>query len=222
MEPHQNGPGPVVVPAGHQDVEEDPLLAGLAVVVEGAGVVVRLRTLDQGDLGVVEPADGVGQERRHRDVVAVQHGDDVDRRRRRRPPPAAIRASAWFMLPALAWSWIVAADVAGAVLPAHLVDPGPVAVVQHPGLVRRLQRHRRGDGRRDHLDRLVVGGDEDGDPLARPDLVHRLRSGAVDVPQRDGAEDHPGQGTASNATRSQAATRFQPASGRVNPIRQTR
>ena len=137
VEPHQNGPAPSWLRPGEQHVEEHALLAGVAVVVERTGVVVGLRSLDQGELRIGEPADRVGQERRQRDVVAVEHGDDVH------VVGAGLDLAAHHLqgvvhVAGLGVGVLVAADVAGSVGRAEVGDPLPVTVVEHPRLMSRL------------------------------------------------------------------------------------
>ena len=88
--------------------------------------------------------------------------------------------------------------------------------------MRGLESARGGDGRRDHLDRLVVGRDQDGDPV--PGSVCVTGSGpgqsmfhSVTIRIR-----MPMSGTASKQPADQAAARFQPPSGSVKTMRQVR
>ncbi len=176
----------------HQDVEEQPLLAADAVVVECAGVVERLRTLHEGDPRVVEPSERRGQEVRERNVVAVEHGDHVGAAGRLR----LLRLQQVEGVVDVAGLGVVVhgtAHVPRAEALAHLGDPRSITVVQNPGLVRGLERARGRDRRRDHLRRFVVGRDHHDDTEVADLLDPRGRWLRVDVPQGDGLQHQPRQ-----------------------------
>ena len=143
------------------------------MVLEALLVVEVLRGLHQGDERVVEVAEGVAEQVAVGDVVGVQDGDDVGVDVLERVVDVA----------GLRVAVLLAGEVARAEGPGQLGDLRPVAVVEHPGLVRDVDRHGGGDGRQQDLERLVVGRDEHREP-ERVLLDRCGRRDGVDVPQR--------------------------------------
>jgi hypothetical protein len=146
-------------------------------VLERLQVVEVLRGLYQGDPRVVEVPEGGGQQVRPGDVVGVQHGDDV----------GVDDLQRMVQVGGLGVAAVVPPQVAGAEVGGQPGDLWPVAVVEHPGLVRGPHRHRGRDRRHQHLRRLVPGRDQHRDPqrglLDRP----RRRLGPQ-VPEREDVE----------------------------------
>ena len=99
-------------------------------------------------------------------------------------------------------------DVSGTERRAHLGDPVPIPVVEHPGLVGRCELARGRNGRRQHLERLVVGRDQHRDPEAAWRRRDRLGGRAVDTPQREALDDEADQ-------RQRFETHQQPSDGEV-------
>jgi hypothetical protein len=128
-----------------------------------------------------------------RNVVAVEHGNDLDRRR---PVALFVRHDRQGVVD-VAGLGVVAdrpAHVAGAERSGHVCHPLAVTVVEHPRLVRRLQRARGGNGRRDDIARFVIGRDEHDQATARHRIADLWRSLGVDVPQGDRLGEQTDQG----------------------------
>jgi len=85
-----------------------------------------------------------------------------------------------------------ASQVAGAELLRQQLDLGALAVVQDPRLVRQPHGHGSGHGRQQHLQRLVVGRDQDGEAHRRGRDLLRGTDG-VQVPQTGHVQQQPEQ-----------------------------
>jgi len=138
-------------------------------------VAEPLRGLHEGDAGVAEVAEGAVQDVRVRDLVRVLDEDELAVGLEERVVEVAGLGVALVAVPVVG-----ADDVAGALLgghPAHLLG---LAVVQHVGAVRVADGEGGADGLADDVDRLVVGGDEDVDPLVA--ARGRRRAAAAPLP----------------------------------------
>ena len=188
------GSDALVVATGQQDMEEDPLLSRVTVVIESPRVVVRLWALHQGDRRVVEPPERRGQKGGQGNVVAVQDGDDVDLVGALRGLPVH-HVQRVVHVAGLGMIVHIPAYVPGAVGSTKVGDPFSITVVQHPGLMGGLELARSSDGWSNDFDRLVVRRKPYGDRPARGQFVDGLRGEGVDVPQGDDPRDQiPGAG----------------------------
>ena len=122
-------------------------------MLEAGDVVEVLRRLDQRDALVAEVAERGAQEVWRGDVIGIQECQDlgVDDAKRIVDVP---RLGVLVRRPR---------EVAGTERGSQLGDLRPLAVVEDPCLVHRLERDRRGDGRHQDLRPLVEGRNEHGD-----------------------------------------------------------
>jgi hypothetical protein len=187
------------LPGGELHVEEQPLFAGVAVVVEGAVVEERLRTLHERHLLVLEVAESRREEALQRDVVTVENRHEVDRRGAGRLLPGH-QGQGVVEVARLGVLVLGAGHVPDVERAAEVAKPGPVTVVEHPRLVHGLELAGRRDRRADDLRRFVVGRDQHGDPHAHRCRLDRGQGGSVDAPpghqlegraeERQGLEGH--------------------------------
>ena len=128
-------------------------LAASGHVLEGVLVVVVVGGLDQRYSGIVEVRQGATDEvpvgdlvgGQHHDELGVQRGQDGVELRRHAAVTAYARA------------------VVDAELVAHAGEPWSMSVVEHDDLGREAHAGRGGEGRHEHLVRLVCRRDEHGD-----------------------------------------------------------
>ena len=142
--------GVEVVATGLDELVEDRLHVAGAAGDQVDQVAVGLRGLHEGDVGVDEERDGLDQELRLGHEVGVEDAEEVTLGDRQGvvdvPRLGAVGAEP---------ADVVAAELVGQCL--HLVG---ATVVQDPGAVLALDRHRGGRGRPDLVEVLAVDGDE--------------------------------------------------------------
>ena len=180
--------GVPAVPSGGERSVEQLLLhvssaAAPAYVLETVQVVEVLRGLDQGQPGVGEVRQRRGEEVPAGDVVGVQDGDDLD-------VEQVGQSQGGVQVAGLGVLSRVAGVVSGAQGGGQLGHPGTVAVVQNPGLVRRVQGYRRGNGREQDLTGLVARRDEHRDPQVLNVPAARIPDRPrIQIPQVQGMQD---------------------------------
>ncbi len=166
--PHQcagaapEGGIPSVLAGLEEPIEERLLMEWLTVgdpasVLEAGDVVEVLRRLDERDALVGEVAERGAQEVGSRDMVGIEEGQDlgVDHAKR------VIHVARLGVLMGRT------CEIARAQRGRELGDLRPLTVVEHPGLVLRLERDRRRDRRHQDLGALVVGRDQHRDTRER-------------------------------------------------------
>ena len=180
----EEGGVPGVVAVLDEAVEElalvRHLVENLQVPLHRVGGIEEVGRLQQAEVVVVqEPADRVEQKVARRDVVAVEDGDQITTGLRQRVVDVA-------GLGALA---ALALDVFGARFIGEFGERLAAAVVQQIDVElvpRPVEIERRQHGRRHHVQRFVVGGDEDID--GRPLLVVLGQFANVAAQRPDGLE----------------------------------
>ncbi len=150
--------GAVAVLAGTDDaVEERLLVAADHVVLDRVVVEEVVRALHQRHALVVEVTDHRVERVGHRHVVGVEHQHQLSVcAPQRRVDVARLGVGA-----------VGPGQVAGACHLRQLLHLRPPAVVEQPGRVRIGEGAAAGQGRRDHLGRLVIGADVDVDRVSR-------------------------------------------------------
>ena len=150
--------GAVAVLAGADDaVEERLLVAADDVVLDRVVVEEVVRALHQGHALVVEVADHRVERVGHRHVVGVEHQHQLALGAPQRRVDVA----------RLGVRVVGPGQVAGAGQLRQLLHLRPPPVVEQVGRVRVGEGAAAGQGRRDHLGRLVVGADVDVDRAPR-------------------------------------------------------
>ena len=161
-------------------VEGAPLFATL-LVFERVHVVEVLRGLHDGDPRILEVTKCVFEEVLGNDVVGIDDSDDLG---------VDVNQSV-VDVACLGVSVLLAGQVSRSEADGQPLDLGAVSVVEHPGLVFRLDDQRCADHWQQHLNALVVGGDEHCQLCLR--FAGLLRAGdGIHVPQREREETQTG------------------------------
>ena len=152
-----------------ENIEEDALivdpgLSGRQIVLNRIGVVEKLWGLDDRGLGIGEQADHAPQNGPARREIGIEHEDQGRVGQGGGVPKTVVEIAC------LRGLVVRTRDVAGSDALAVVLEPAAPGVVEHPyGEVGIVDRKSRNDGFLDHVERLVVGADEDIDrrPSAR-------------------------------------------------------
>jgi hypothetical protein len=144
------------VPAGHDGFEKEALIIGQCfaqreILLQRIMVVETVRHLDDANGGIVEKAHGSTKERPLRHEIGVEYGHERRVRHLQRMIDVA----------GLGMEIVGPCDVAGALGLAEIPEPGSPPIIGNPHIqIGPIQRQCAEDGLFQHLDRFVVGGDD--------------------------------------------------------------